>query len=127
MKTQISNALKYLCLNSFVSLAALICVTGCAGFVHHSDPLAGWEQIHRDKLDDTIVKDYKVFIQTLPEKERTLVEDYSIWVYQNRTGDKAVKIEIPLSGKILDHILIYDQNSKRIKTIKYIAGYYSQW
>jgi len=39
-------------------------------------------------------------------------------------GQHAVQIEVALNGKWWRHILVYDKNNKRIKTIKYSPGHY---
>jgi hypothetical protein len=126
MKTSIKYLINGSKLTILCMLFTLI-MAGCAGLSHHSDPLADWKPMYQGQLDNTIVEDYKAFIQTLPPKERTLVHDYSIWQYENETGGHAVRIRIYLNGTILEHILIYDQNDERVRTTKYVAGKYSQW
>jgi hypothetical protein len=127
MKTPTNCSTKSLWLFLPVLLAGFIWTVGCAGLVHHPDPLAGWRPMYLGQLDQAIVADYEAFIQKLPPKERILVDDNSIWPYENGTGGHAVKIRIFLNGTILEHDLFYDQKNKRITTVKYSAGKYSQW
>ena len=124
MRTQISNALKYLCLNSLIFLVVFICASGCTGLIHHADPLAGWQfcSINDLKSNNTISADYQDYIQKLPSQQRQHAGP--IYYYQNQTGQHAVEILIGINGRAWRHVLIYDKNDKRIKTVKYLAGYY---
>jgi hypothetical protein len=77
MKTQISNALKFFCLSSFILLAAFICATGCAGLVHHSDPLAGWRLCSSDELNKIILTDYQDYIAKLSDDKKNISAQFS--------------------------------------------------
>jgi ligand-binding SRPBCC domain-containing protein len=57
---------------------------------------------------------------------RTMKREWwiSIDEYENSAGQHAVKIETPVNGVYWEHVLIYDQNNKRIKTLKYFGGRY---
>ena len=91
--------------------------------MHHSDPLVGWKLCQSQDpkyLDKAIRDDYQDYIQKLSSKERefaTYDNDF-----EDGTGQHAVKITIGLNGTDWEHILIYDKNDKRIKTIKYVSG-----
>jgi hypothetical protein len=105
-----------------ILLAAFICTTGCVGFVHHSDPLAGWHTASHNP-DQVIENDYNDYIQKLPAKERKYAGP--IEYFEDGTGQHAVLIWIGINGKVWRHILIYDTGNKRIKTIKYVSGDYA--
>jgi hypothetical protein len=108
-----------------VLFAALICVAGCVT-KPAPDPLAGW-QLSRDqdpsKLDKAIWGDYHNYIQKLPDRERKFVG--IIYLLEDKTGQHAVKLEIPLNGVWVYHVLIYDKDNNRIKAIKYADGRYA--
>jgi hypothetical protein len=108
----------------------LILVGGCVT-KPRPDPLEGWKLSWRQ--DPTLVNkairdDYEDYIQKLPAKERRFVSESSIRFFENTTGQRAVRISIPLpgfwSGIWWDHILIYDTKNKRIKVLKYKSGRY---
>ena len=90
---------------------------GCAT----PNPLAGWK-VYFHEPDQTITNDYRDYIQKLPPKERKYAG--GIQYFEDGTGELAIKIEIPLNGTSWQHVLIYDKNNKRIKTIKYSSGSY---
>lgn len=129
MKTQIKNPTKRFWLILPILLTAFALVAGCAGLVHHSDPLAGWQIAYNQDPSRTIVKDYQDYIQMLPTKQRNdvLVKHY----YKDGTGQHAVQIEVGVTGifngTLWEHILIYDKDDKRIRVMKYVGGKYSQW
>jgi hypothetical protein len=104
-----------------ILLAALICGTGCAT----PDPLKGWHLCFSQDpkyLGEAIVADYQDYIQKLPPKEKNFA--YYEHDFEDGAGQHAVRIEIPLNGTWWEHVLIYDKNNKRIKTIKYSSGGY---
>jgi len=78
-----------------------------------------------------ISDDYHDFVQKLPThkdrwggyNERDFIEEVS--VFKDRTDQHAVQISMPMDGKFLYYILIYDNSNKRTKMIKYSAGHYS--
>ena len=96
---------------------------GCTA--NQPDPLAGWNHYFNAKLDKTVVEDYQDYIQKLSPSERKVVDDYSVEPLENGTGQHAIRIEIPLNGTWWYHVLIYDKDNKRIKTIKYADGSYA--
>ena len=75
-----------------------------------------------NKLDKAIAANYQDYIQKLPSEERNYVG--TIHLFEDGAGRHAVKIEIGLNGTWWEHVLIYDKNNKRIKTIKYSSGGY---
>jgi hypothetical protein len=105
-------------------LAVIVPTAGCAGFVHHSDPLAGWNFYGGDYLDKTITNDYKDYIKKLPPGESFYVQDYNVHFFEDGTGQHAVRISIPLNGSWREHVLIYDKDDTRVKVIKYVSGRY---
>ena len=121
MKKLINNSINRFGL--LVILAAFFTGTGCSMLMHHSDPLVGWKLCQSQDpkyLDKAIRDDYQDYIQKLSSKERefaTYDNDF-----EDGTGQHAVKITIGLNGTDWEHILIYDKNDKRIKTIKYVSG-----
>lgn len=114
---------------------ALIGLSGCEVFPSHTDPLAdpkaGWKGVNISKIlenkepDSVITKDYQDYIENLPANMKGSV---SIWpldfYFEDGKGRHAVKIRIAVNGTWWQHVLMYDQNDKRIKVIKYISGHY---
>ena len=99
---------------------ALTCVAGCAT---HPDPLAGWQGDFSEQPSQAIVSDYQGFIQKLsPEKRRGAgIDD---WL-KDGTGQHAIVIRYGINGTLWEHVLIYDKDDKRIKTItKHTNGAY---
>ena len=92
---------------------------GCAGFMHHSDPLAGWQKDY-GKADQSIVSDYQNYIQNLSPKERNNIAYINF--FEDGTRQHAIRITIELNDTNWRHILIYDKDNKRIKIIKYVSG-----
>jgi hypothetical protein len=92
------------------------------GFGCVTNPLEGW---HFSNLDPNkvIAADYLDYIQKLPSSERKYA--YYAHSFEDGTGKYAVQIEIPLNGTWWEHVLIYDKDNKRIKTIKYSNGHYA--
>ena len=108
---------------SLVLLAILFWNTGCN--TPPPDPLAGWKILSSrdsEKLSQSIKDDYPDYIKKLPARKRELVD--IIWFFEDRTGQHAVKFDIPLNGVWFSHVLIYDKENKRIKVIKYRSGTY---
>lgn len=105
-----------------VLLAALAFGSGCAAPKPAPNPLAGWKVAFNKEPDQTITKDYQEYIQDLPAGERIYarVSQY----LEDGTGRHAIVIEIALNGTWWNHILIYDENDKRVKVIKYSPGGY---
>jgi len=88
-----------------------------------SDPLAGFHAAY-GKVDQPIITDYQNYIQNLSAEEK----GYSIPIaqyFEDGAGQHAVEIKIGLNGTVWLHILIYDRDNKRIKTIKHAIGHYA--
>jgi len=121
MKIQIKNSINYFG-QTLVLLAASIWICGCA--TSTPDPLIGFHFSSLNKLhsNKAITDDYQDYIQKLPTKEKKYA--YLDLFFEDGTGQHAVKIEIPLNGTWWWHVLIYDKDNKRIKTIKYSPGGY---
>lgn len=81
------------------------------------------DYLYNPDAHKTITDDYKDYIQKLSPEEKKDVG--TIFFYKDDTGQRAVRIEINLNG--MDcwyHILFYDKDNKRIKTVKYFYGRY---
>ena len=102
-----------------------LCGFGCSSSKPTPDPLASFHVSSLGNLDSNkaIIDDYKDYIQKLsPEERRNLGPTF---FYEDGTGQHAIDIAIGVNGRWWRHILIYDKDSKRIKTIKYATGYYA--
>jgi hypothetical protein len=99
-------------------------VEGCTVPKPKPDPLADWGDSGLDKLNNNkaIADDYQQYIRTLTQEERSRANP--IEYFEDRTGQHAVRITIGLNGVVWRHILIYDKDNKRIKTMKYASGNY---
>src|ERR1700693_74729 len=95
--------------------AMLISGCSCSAPKPEPDPLAGW-QIDFKQPDPVIEKDRQDYIQKLPSDEKK----YASWgyYYKDGTGQHAVVIEVDLKPNAWNHVLIYDEDNKRIKVIK---------
>src|SRR5690349_3508145 len=99
-----------------ISLTALLWAAGCSAPKPPADPLAGWKyllHVGHSHFDKAVVDDYWDYIHKLPRNEGRLVDEYSIDEFEDRTGQHAVKIEIPLKGTFWEHVLIYGKDNKR--------------
>jgi hypothetical protein len=105
-------------------LAAIVLTVGCVGFVHHSDPLAGWHVSDLINLDSNkaISDDYRAYISKLSPNEKKYLAQ--VFYFEDGTDQHAVRISILLNGTGWAHILIYDKENKRIRVIKYAASRY---
>ena len=74
------------------------------------------------KLDKEIRDDYQDYIQHLAPKERKFIGFTN--VYEDGSGRHAVKISMPHGGTWWEHVLIYDQNNRRVQALKRDAGHY---
>ena len=102
--------------------AAFALVAGCASQKSYSDPLASyhWSSLSDLENNKAISEDSKNYIQTVTPGE---TRGYSLNYYANGTGKHAVEIIIIEKGAITTrwkHILIYDRDNKRTKTLKYV-------
>ena len=112
------NRLMVIC----VSLAMFVFSFGCAA-PKVANPLEGWNLCFSQdpaRLDQAIQDDYRDYIRKLPPKEQRLATyDYD---YEDGTGGHAVLITVGIYGINWRHVLIYDKENKRIKTMKYASG-----
>jgi hypothetical protein len=128
MRKVISNRAKPMKTARFkcvVFVALVASVIGCLGPVHHPDPLAGWKPCWSQdpgKLGKAIVEDYQGYIRKLPLEERRAIGVTHL--FEDGTGQHAIRFEIALNGTDWAHILIYNKEDKRIKVIKYASGRY---
>src|SRR4051794_28595318 len=109
------NALRSTCC---LLMALLFFAAGCSTPKPSPNPLVGWTLLaSRDpnSLDKTIREDYQDYIQKLPVEERNAGAD--ILFFEDGTGRHAVEISIALSGTWWKHVLIYDQNNRRIQAV----------
>lgn len=107
----------------YVMMSVTLMSTSC-GIFRRPDPLAGWQMELDKEPDSVIVKDYQDYIEKLPYQEKKFVQG-GIWFFKNATGQHAIRIEIPVNGTWREHVLIYDEDNKRIRTIKYAGGKYA--
>jgi hypothetical protein len=112
-------------------LSALFVITlflAFNGCTPHSDPMKGWKELGRlsnTAAPETITKDAQTFIQTLPATEKVASgEDYNVTYWEDVIGQHAVVLNTPHDGEHWHYALIYDQNNRRIKVIKYSTGSY---
>ena len=102
-----------------------LCGFGCSSPKPIPDPLTGFHVSSLGNLDSnkTITDDYKDYLQKLPPEDRKYIGPMTF--FEDGTGQHAVEIEEALNGTWWYHVLIYDKDNKRIKTIKYSPGKYA--
>jgi len=107
----------------FALALCMMVISGCSCSAPkpEPDPLAGWKVDLDHDPDQAIEKDYHDYIQKLPPGERERAG--LIHMLEDGTGQHAIMITIGLNGTNWRHVLIYDKNDKRIKTIKYVSGH----
>jgi hypothetical protein len=93
-------------------------------FANHANPIAGWHWASLVELDNNkaISNDFQDYINKMPVKERKYIGYHQY--FTDGAGQHAVTILVDLDGTGWTHVLIYDQNSKRVQVIKYISGHY---
>lgn len=126
------------------SLAAFALIVGCKT-ESTTDPLVGWKsvgtteftggayQTYIDKIpfDKTIADDVRNFVEKLPiVRGRFVDRSENYWIdelsfFENGTGQRAVRIHIPLNGIYQNYVLIYDSSNVRVKVIKFSSGHYA--
>jgi len=117
--------IRYINYLGFVLALCTTVVFGCrfSTSKHTPNPLAGWHAASNDP-NQSIINDYRDYIQKLSAEEKENLGPSPVSYFENGTDQYAVRIEIGINGKEWEHILIYDKNGKRIKTIKYVSGHY---
>ena len=102
---------------------SLVVFTGCFYAKPRLDPLAGWNysSLNNLRANKAVYDDYQKYFQGLSEAEK---DNFAYTEYYgDGTGQYAVKITIGLNGTNWRHVLIYNAENKRIKTIKYVSGH----
>jgi hypothetical protein len=100
-------------------LTAIMWTVGCTAFVHpHPDPLVGWKPDFHEQPNAAIEKDFQDYNQK--EQLNSYPDDF----LEDGTGQHAITFQVGINGTVWRHILIYDKDNKRIKTIKYASGNY---
>jgi hypothetical protein len=99
---------------------------GCGTPKRAPNPLEGWKLMHRDpnKLAPAIWDDYQDYVQKLPVAERHVATEFNPDFLEDGTGRHALRLSIPLSGTWWEHVLLYDQNNRRVQATKRITGHY---
>ncbi|HTA94895.1 MAG TPA: hypothetical protein VK769_02105 [Verrucomicrobiae bacterium] len=83
------------------------------------DPLAGWKPDFHEQPNEAIEKDFQDYNQK--EGLHSYPDDF----LEDGTGQHAITFQVGVNGTWWRHILIYDKDNKRIKTIKYTDGHYA--
>ena len=132
----------------FVFVLAVVLAFGCRCSTSRPepDPLAGWKSdgdsgyvnmegscqayIENIPFGMLVAGDVEKFIKELPVHKGEFGDrSESYWVdnislFEDGTGQHAVKIHIPLLGTYVNYVLIYNKSNVRINTIKFISGKY---
>jgi hypothetical protein len=127
MKTQLKNPIKNFAPVFFMLMTMFFFGFGCNTSKPTHDPLAGFHVSDLQNLDfnKIISGDYKSYINTLSPEEKKYLGPSPTSYFEDGEGQHAVKIRIGLNGTTWEHVLIYNKNNKRIKTIKYASGRYA--
>jgi hypothetical protein len=117
--------IKYTNCLGFVLALCMIAISECSCSAPKptTDPLAGWRVDQYGQPNQMIISDYQNYIRTLSQDEQKYAGP--IFFYEDGAGQYAVEIKIGLNGSSWHHVLIYDKDNKRIKTIKFISGNYA--
>ncbi len=112
------------------------------------DPINGWKYVDKIEFEcremdaviaelpayKAITDDVQRYVNQLPvhkggssdgsdDRRETLWISF-ITLYEDGTGQHAVKIEIPVDGTYQNYVIIYDRNNTRIKAMKFASGHY---
>jgi hypothetical protein len=109
-------------------LVAFLGTVGCASRLR-PNPLQGWKGLGSafvigSPFATPVAEDYQDYIVKLPKDERQAVHPHDIQFFEGGSAQRAVEISIPLRGTWWKHVLIYDRDGKRTKTIKYASSRY---
>jgi hypothetical protein len=101
-----------------------IWVAGCVT-QPHPDPLTNWKELlggDYETVKQALADNYHDYIQNLPSND----EQYAgpIWLFEDGTGQHAVRFDTERNGTIWEHVLIYDKSNNREKVIRYYKGRY---
>jgi hypothetical protein len=113
----------------FALALSIVLISGCSCSAPRPtkptpDPLAGFHLsgLFDQNTNETIKRDYNDYINQLSPEEHKGLGGTQGW--EDGTGQHALEIEVLIGGKEdWRHILIYDNENKRIKTIKYYVGW----
>src|SRR6266545_417120 len=110
-------------------ILAIFFNTGCSTPKPAPNPLEGWKDLGTAyekscPFGQAIIDDYQSYIRALTPEERSSADNFHISFYEHGGDQRAVVVTINLNGTRWLHVLIYDQESKRIRTIKYAGGRY---
>jgi hypothetical protein len=98
----------------------VLLISGCRSSTANPqpDPLAGWRIDFNHQPAPSIMRDYQDYVRNLrPVGDKITSLGY---FYENGTGQHALEFEVFDSGtSSWIYILIYDNQNKRIKAIKY--------
>jgi hypothetical protein len=117
--------MEYARFSSCVLLAVCLWIVGCSTPEPIADPLTGWKFCYRDnpaRSNKAIEDDCQDYIKTLAPEKRSFTS--TIEMYEDGTGQHAVKIRRGVNGTWWEHVLIYDRDNKRIKVYKFPNGGY---
>src|SRR5579863_362496 len=120
MKPCLRSIIDRFALTGFVC-AVLVWIVGCARFAQHPDPLAGWHVSLDEEPDKVIMEDSHKYLTSLSpgEMAHARLSQY----FKDGTGQHALEIIIGVNGTNWRHVLFYDRDDKRIKTVKYVTGH----
>ena len=107
-------------------LVLALCATVIFGYMYSAfkytpDPLTGWNEVYNQAPEPAIVKDYRIYISSLPASEQTHIGP--IFYFKDAEGKHAIKFEIAVGWTNWTHVLFYDEKNKRIKVVKYVSGH----
>jgi hypothetical protein len=123
MKTQFKNLINNFTPVFLMFMTMFLFGFGCNTSKPTPEPLAGFHAASKNP-DQTIVDDYQNYIQTLSPEEKKYLGPSPVSYFEDETGQHAAVSTIGLNGTWWRHVLIYDKDNKRIKTIKYASGNY---
>jgi hypothetical protein len=105
-----------------ILFAVLLVSASCA--TSHPDPLAGYHfaDLKDFNANKAIKEDYDSYVQKLTSKTGGFVGSFDYLT--DDKGLHAINIKLGVNGTWYEHILIYDQDNKRIKVIKFRNGGY---
>jgi len=121
MTTPFKNPLSSFAPVILMLMAMFLLGFGCNTSKPTPDPLASWRLDINHDPDPVITKDYQDYIQKLSPEEKGNALPI-VKYFKDGAGQHAIQITIGL-GTDWEHVLIYDKDNKRIKTIKYVSGH----
>jgi hypothetical protein len=122
MKMRIKNPINFFL---FAGILSALVISVCSCSTAKPDPLVGFHRGDEASMDknQAITDDYKDYIQKLSPKEKQYLGP--VFYFEDGTGQHAIRFESDIDGTdCWYHILFYDKDNKRIKTVKYFCGRY---